>query len=330
VSLPKRAPAGPGVWIWQIHKTDHGDLGAITDRLQRVRVPWVLLKTGDTQRPWPNNPMYRGWEPLARALRGAGIGVYGWAYLSAYSARGDARVIRDSLKTGLLDGYVLDVEGPQERDDAPAIATAIMGDVRAAEPDAWIGLCPFFNPASHGRLPHREYMRHCDAFMGQAYWDTLQLPPEWVVEQNVREVSALHRRWADTRGCRIEPAGQMHHMPPEEIRRFLALDACRAACSLWVYEYARQEHWDALAAHLAGEPAPAAPLVVTVREMQAALTALGYDAGVVDGAIGPKTRAALKRFQLAHDLTADARPGNQSLGALRRELAARGITALAA
>jgi len=45
------------------------------------------------------------------------------------------------------------------------------------------------------------------------------------------------------------------------------------------------------------------------RELQAALTALGYDTQGVDGIAGANTRAALKRFQAAHELVPDGYPG---------------------
>ncbi len=70
-------------------------------------------------------------------------------------------------------------------------------------------------------------------------------------------------------------------------------------------------------------PPPAhAPLKIsTVREMQAALNAQGFAAGVVDGRIGPATRQALRAFQSQRGLLADGYPGNLTLMALGIERA---------
>ena len=44
-----------------------------------------------------------------------------------------------------------------------------------------------------------------------------------------------------------------------------------------------------------------------VKSMQGALKAKGYDPGAVDGALGPRTRAALRDFQKAEGLRATGR-----------------------
>ena len=55
-----------------------------------------------------------------------------------------------------------------------------------------------------------------------------------------------------------------------------------------------------------------------VVELQAALGALGFDAGRVDGICGPDTAAALREFQRNSGLTADAICGPDTVSALRR------------
>lgn len=49
--------------------------------------------------------------------------------------------------------------------------------------------------------------------------------------------------------------------------------------------------------------------VAQMRSLQEALNALGYDTGEPDGLLGPRTQAALRRYQLAHQLPADGYPG---------------------
>lgn len=55
----------------------------------------------------------------------------------------------------------------------------------------------------------------------------------------------------------------------------------------------------------------------TVRYVQQALSELGFDAGPVDGLMGPRTRAGLRAYQRANDLSAD---GELTPGLLRRLL----------
>lgn len=69
-----------------------------------------------------------------------------------------------------------------------------------------------------------------------------------------------------------------------------------------------------LANRLAGAPPlpgwiDAAPLsIADLKRLQESLNALGYDAGAPDGLLGPRTRAAIRRYQAVHDLPADGYP----------------------
>ncbi len=56
-----------------------------------------------------------------------------------------------------------------------------------------------------------------------------------------------------------------------------------------------------------------------VLEMQRRLTGLGLDPGPLDGAWGPRTRAALVRFQREGGLEPDGVPGPRSIAALRSD-----------
>ncbi len=67
-------------------------------------------------------------------------------------------------------------------------------------------------------------------------------------------------------------------------------------------------------------PPPTDELKLTpesVRQLQADLNALGFDAGEADGVIGPATRAAIGRFQISRGLIADGYPDRRLIEALR-------------
>ena len=71
-------------------------------------------------------------------------------------------------------------------------------------------------------------------------------------------------------------------------------------------------------------PAPAArgnPLVTT-REIQRALTELGYAPGPIDGVFGSKTRAAIMRFQADNGLIADGIVGKKTRAKMQERLSA--------
>lgn len=69
------------------------------------------------------------------------------------------------------------------------------------------------------------------------------------------------------------------------------------------------------------EPRRPPPLVElnTVALAQSQLNALGYGAGPVDGILGPRTRAAIRRFQADTGLPTDGRMSDPLIAALRRQ-----------
>ena len=60
---------------------------------------------------------------------------------------------------------------------------------------------------------------------------------------------------------------------------------------------------------------------MTIRQIQCLLVYLGYDPGAIDGAYGPKTRAAVKAFQAAEGLDPDGIAGPQTQARLRDAVA---------
>lgn len=55
-------------------------------------------------------------------------------------------------------------------------------------------------------------------------------------------------------------------------------------------------------------------------DVQTALSKLGFDAGKADGVDGPKTRAAVRKFQTATMIPTDGIVGPQTRGALQAAL----------
>jgi peptidoglycan hydrolase-like protein with peptidoglycan-binding domain len=65
---------------------------------------------------------------------------------------------------------------------------------------------------------------------------------------------------------------------------------------------------------------PAAPAAGNLKGIQVALQKLGYDPGKIDGAMGPHTQAAIKKFQQANGLAADGVVGPKTQAALAKAL----------
>jgi hypothetical protein len=71
----------------------------------------------------------------------------------------------------------------------------------------------------------------------------------------------------------------------------------------------------------AAPPSPPSPPLSSndIREVQGRLQSLGFDPGPIDGAAGPKTAAAVSRYQQAHGLQPTGIADKDTLDELRRE-----------
>ncbi len=77
-----------------------------------------------------------------------------------------------------------------------------------------------------------------------------------------------------------------------------------------IHRNARGPRWEELCTRLRLEThEDRGDRVETIRDVQEALTALGIDAGTVDGYDGPRTRAGVRAFQEAHELDVDGIAG---------------------
>ncbi len=65
----------------------------------------------------------------------------------------------------------------------------------------------------------------------------------------------------------------------------------------------------------------------SVASTQAALTNLGYDPGPIDGAMGPRTRAAISAYQRDHGLSITGRPSAQLSAHMNSQLGNRTASA---
>jgi hypothetical protein len=65
----------------------------------------------------------------------------------------------------------------------------------------------------------------------------------------------------------------------------------------------------------------------TTRDLQERLKALGYNPGIIDGAMGPNTRKAIREFQSANGLLVDGIAGPRTWAALDRALTKSGAPA---
>jgi hypothetical protein len=240
------APAvfrGNGMWIWQLEKTEGGDVDAIAARAAAAGVSTVFVKAGDGTTRWDQfNPL------LVGALHQRGLKACAWQFVYGNSPTAEAGVAAAAIADG-ADCFVIDAESQYE--GKYKSAQTYMSALRAAAGAAYpIGLTSFPYVDYHPGLPFSVFLGPGGAQVNlpQAYWKD--------IGGTVDAISAHTLAHNRIYGAPIAPLGQTYDNPPAaDVRRFRQLWAAYGAQGLswWSWQATDAAHWKVL-----DEAAPAA------------------------------------------------------------------------
>jgi hypothetical protein len=291
---------GNGMWIWQMEKTEGGDVDAIAARAAAAGVTTVFVKAGDGTTPWDQfSPL------LVGALRQHGIKACAWQFVYGNSPTAEANVAIAAIRTG-ADCFVVDAETAYE--GKYKSAQTYMSTLRAAAgADYPIGLTSFPYVDYHPGLPFSVFLGPggAQANLPQVYWKD--------IGGTVDAISAhtlAHNRIYQTA---IAPLGQTYDAPPAaDLRRFRQLWSAYGAQGLswWSWQATDAARWkvlDEAAPAPSAEPDPGYPALGKgakgdeVIWLQEHLTQT-YPDVTVTGKYDTATMAAVKAVQAANGI----------------------------
>jgi hypothetical protein len=187
---------GNGFFIWNIPNCEGGDVAKIVKAAVDAGLKWVAVKIADGESK-SNRPYARGIftdliKPLVVALHAVSIQCWGWHYVYGYSWQREAATATDQIRDLGLDGYIIDAEQEYKLAGRAAVATAFMGQMRAAYPALPMALCSYRFPSLHPELPWDAFLSKCDLNMPQVYWEDAHNAcdelTQCVVEFNARKI----------------------------------------------------------------------------------------------------------------------------------------------
>jgi hypothetical protein len=245
---------GKGYFMWQVPKCDGGDPARIAARSRSAGLTHVLIKIADGANWAYNYDPTRRIEyipPVADALRGVGISVWGWHYVRGDDPLGEARLAIQRMRSLRLDGYVIDAEKEYKEPGKKVAAQRFMAELRAGLPNTPIGLSTYRYPQVHYQLPYAQFLERCDFAMPQVYFEFAH-DVEQQLERSVAQYQALqpsrpiivtgptynHNAWRPSAG---------------EVVRFLtrARQLGLGAANFWAYDFATRstmlDLWEAVA-----------------------------------------------------------------------------------
>jgi hypothetical protein len=245
-------PAGKGMWIWQVKRTEAGDVNAIVARAKATGLTHVYVRTGSTNEGFYAAPFLDQILPVAHA---AGLRVYGWDFPrlidpAADVARAVAAISHRAPGDHGLDGFAPDIETRFEGVNiTPEAAASYGAGLRAAVGPSYplVAVVPKPSAFLH-HYPYTEVTAAFDAIAPMVYWMTKD--PAWDVAFAMETLAPL--------GKPVFPIGQAYDAGPEggprgvpsrdAIWRFMAQAADLGApgVSFWSWQAADQQAWDAI------------------------------------------------------------------------------------
>jgi hypothetical protein len=238
---------GNGMWIWQLNRSEGGDVAALAARARSAGISTVFVKSSDgASSRWPQfNP------GLVAALHANGLRACAWQFVYGNDPAGEAALGASAVADG-ADCLVIDAETQYEGKYAAAqqYVTALRAAVGPSYP---IGLTSFPYVDYHPRLPYSVFLGPggAQANLPQVYWKDIG----GTVDAVSGKTLAANRIY----GTPIAPLGQTYDNPAaEDIARFRSLWAGygSAGMSWWSWQATGEAEWGVLAQPPAPLPAP--------------------------------------------------------------------------
>ncbi len=233
---------GNAMWIWELPRSDGGNLDVIAARAKAAGMGSVFVKSSDAASAW------KQFTPaLVAGLHARGLRVCAWQFVYGKDPLGEARAGAEAVRKG-ADCLIIDAETRYE--GRYVAAQRFMAALRLAiGPDYPLGMTSFPYVDYHPTLPYSVFLGPgaAQANLPQVYWKDINA----TVDAVSAKTFAQNRVYATP----IAPVGQAYGAPKtDDLRRFRAIWAGygSAGVSWWSWQSASAAAWAVLS-----EPAPA-------------------------------------------------------------------------
>ncbi|MSX01770.1 MAG: hypothetical protein F2813_01255 [Actinobacteria bacterium] len=295
---------GQAMWIWQMPKTEGGNVAKIVARAKKANVTAVYVKSADGSGAWQQFT-----KTLVKSLRASGLRVCGWQFVYGSKPTAEARAAA-TAKTAGAQCLIIDAESTYE--GRYSSARTYMKELRKRVGSKFaLGFTSFPYVDYHPSLPYSVFLGPggAEVNMPQVYWRDI----------GTTVTKAMAHTWRENRiyGRPIHPIGQTYQAPPtRDIYTFRRLASAYRApgYSWWEWSPTSSKVWNALGkemptAEKASDPGwptlrrgSKGDSVIRAQQLLASVTASGLKA---NGIFGTATVNAVKAFQKDHKLDAD-------------------------
>ena len=299
---------GQAMWIWNMPRTEGGNVAKIVARAKTAGVKAVYIKSADGDGAWQQFS-----KPLVASLHSAGLRVCGWQFVYGSKPTGEARAAAAAKRDG---ADCLNIDAESRYEGRYSSARTYMKELRRlVGPKFPLGFTSFPYVDYHPSLPYSVFLGPggAEVNMPQVYWRDI----------GDSVATTMKHTWRENRiyGRPIHPIGQTYQSPStSEILSFRRLAAGYKApgYSWWEWSTTSSKIWKALGQALPTVSAPADPgwpLLKrgskgdTVVRAQQLLASTGSKKLKASGVYDSATVAAVKSFQASRQLAADGQLG---------------------
>jgi peptidoglycan hydrolase-like protein with peptidoglycan-binding domain len=316
--LPRGNPfALRGMWIWELARSDGGNLSSLIADARRYGISTLFIKSGDGTSIWSQFN-----ASLVSTLHAHGLRVCAWQYVYGNHPAAEANVGAAAVKAG-ANCLVIDAESEYQGKyvAAQSYTTRLRALIGRNYP---VSLAGFPYVDFHPGFPYSVFLGPGGAQYNtpQMYWADIGTTVDGVYSHTY-EFNRIY-------GRTIVPLGQTFNRPRlNQIKRFrqLTLSYGASGVSWWDWQSSTTGTWQALSqpagrlTDFTPDPALATlgirakgDLVVWAQEH---LVSAGEPI-TIDGGFGPQTQQAVENFQSAHGLEVDGLIGQLTWQALLR------------
>jgi hypothetical protein len=182
---------GKGYYIWQIGRTEGGNVQVIADMARSANLGHLLIKIADGTSSF--NITSSGTDlvpPLVSALQGRGIEVWGWQYIYGTKPVEEAQKAVQRIQQTGVSGYIVNAEVEFKEPGKYLAARTFMRTLRDQLPFFPIALSTYRYPSFHPEFPYEDFLNLCDYAMPQVYW-TLAHNPREQLTRSINEYRAM-------------------------------------------------------------------------------------------------------------------------------------------
>ena len=253
VTLERQLPYGKGMWIWQVRKTESGDVKAIVAKAKAVGLTHLYVRMGSSSEGFYAGPFLDQLLPVAHS---AGLRVYGWDFPTLVEPTQDVEravqaITYQTPSKHRIDGFAPDIETRSEGTLISAESAVAYGDgLRTAVPVGYPLIAVVPRPSSWTLTfyPYPEIVERFDAVAPMVYWLNRYPGPD--VEGALADLSPF--------GKPVFPIGQAYDgaeeggrpgVPPrDELLTFAEVAKAHGAqgISFWSWQAADDQAWDAI------------------------------------------------------------------------------------